>query len=77
MSKCREPDRKHGPLDDYFRGPRPTAKSPKFSCSNSSTLRCVALLHAHRDQQPQIDVVLHEFIGLNDLRRTIFGSRRQ
>jgi hypothetical protein len=37
MSKRREPDRKHGPLDDYFRGPRPTAKSPKFSCSNSST----------------------------------------
>lgn len=47
------------------------------SSMTQTRLNSVALLHAHRDQQPQIDVVLHEFIGLNDLRRTIFGSRRQ
>lgn len=47
------------------------------SSMTQTRLNSVALLHAHRDQEPEIDDVLHEFIGLNDLRRSIFGSGRQ
>jgi hypothetical protein len=34
----------------------------------------VALLHAHRCMTPNLNTVLDDFIGLNDLRRRVFGS---
>jgi hypothetical protein len=45
------------------------------STMSQTRLNSVALLHSHRDMQPDLDVVLKEFIGLNDTRRFIFGQQ--
>lgn len=34
----------------------------------------MALLHAHRDFEPEMNKVLKDFVGLHDGRRKIFGD---
>ena len=43
------------------------------SSMTQTRLNSVALLHAHRDVEPNLDLVLKDFVGLNELRTRIFG----
>ena len=36
-------------------------------------LNNVAVLNAHLEYEPNLDMVIAEFVGLNDLRQRIFG----
>ena len=44
------------------------------SSITQACLNIIALLHAHRYIQPNISVILEEFIGLNDYKRLTFGN---
>lgn len=44
------------------------------STMTQDRLNSVALLHANRCLTPNLNTVLDDFIGLNDLRRRVFGS---
>jgi hypothetical protein len=44
------------------------------STMSQKRLNSIAILNAHRDISPDIDSVLSEFVGLNDVRSKIFGA---
>ena len=44
------------------------------STMTQARLNSLSILNAHRDYEPDIDEVLKEFIGLNELRQRIFGQ---
>jgi hypothetical protein len=45
------------------------------SSMTQTRLNSVALLHAHRNIQPDLELVMKEFIDLNNNRRLIFGNK--
>jgi hypothetical protein len=44
------------------------------STMTQTRLNDLALLHAHREMTPDLNLVMKEFICLNDGRRTVFGN---
>lgn len=49
-------------------------ESPYFSIIvDEVRLNSLAILTVHREYEPDVDKILSEFIGLNELRQRIFG----
>jgi hypothetical protein len=44
------------------------------STTSQSRLNSVAILNCYNNIQPDINSIISEFVGLNDLRRKVFGN---